>query len=108
MQQSSQHIDGSDALQLYLLHERFVLNEQSRWWAYLDLLPSVDDLSHYHPLFFDHEDIDRYLSGSDVRRYILRYQRLCSERHKALSSDVAVNLVIGCETILDRNKVCWP
>ena len=107
LQQGSLPNDGFDTLLLYLLHERFILNERSRWWAYLDLLPSIDDLREFHPLFFDHEDMNRYLSGSDVRRFIIRYQRLSSERHKALSSDLAVNLVLGCETILDRDKVYW-
>jgi hypothetical protein len=105
--QGSLQDGGFDVLLLYLLHERFILKEQSRWWAYLDLLPSIDDVRQFHPLFFDQEDMDRYLSGSDVRQLIQRYQRLSSERHNALSSDLAVNLVLGCDTILDRNKVYW-
>lgn len=103
----SHHNGGFDPLLLYLLHERFVLKEQSRWWAYLDILPTIGEMSTFHPLFFDREEIDTYLSGSDVRRFILRYQQLSSERHKALSADLAANLVLGWETILDRNKVFW-
>ena len=34
---------------LYLLHERFVTGERSRWWPYLDIMPTVDETSHLHP-----------------------------------------------------------
>lgn len=102
----SQGNGGFDALLLYLLHERFIHKEQSRWWPYLALLPTVEELSLYHPLFFNDDDIDRYLSGSDVRGYILRYQRHASERHAALSSDLDVNLVLG-DIMLDKSKVLW-
>ncbi len=106
-QEGSRHDGDFDVLLLYILHERFVLKERSRWWAYLDLLPTIDDMRELHPLFFDHEEIDRYLSGSGIRQSIVRYQRQSSERHKALSSNLATNLVLGYDTILDRNKVYW-
>ena len=102
----SQGNGGFDALLLYLLHERYINKEQSRWWPYLALLPTVEELSTYHPLFFNDDEIDRYLLGSDVRGYILRYQRHASERYKALSSDLDVNLVLG-DIILDKSKVLW-
>eukprot|EP00578_Thalassiosira_sp_NH16_P002999 CAMPEP_0181140008 /NCGR_PEP_ID=MMETSP1071-20121207/35083_1 /TAXON_ID=35127 /ORGANISM="Thalassiosira sp., Strain NH16" /LENGTH=1022 /DNA_ID=CAMNT_0023226947 /DNA_START=76 /DNA_END=3144 /DNA_ORIENTATION=+ len=102
-----QHNDGFDVLVLFLLHERFILREQSRWWPYLDLLPSVDELSAYHPIFFQEKEIDRYLAGSDVRRLILRYQQRATERHTALSSDLDANLVLGSNIILDKRKFFW-
>ena len=102
----SQGNGGFDALLLYLLHERYIQKEQSRWWPYLALLPSVEELSLYHPLFFNDDEIDRYLSGSDVRGYILKYQRHASERYKALSSTLVVHLVLG-DVILDKSKVLW-
>jgi hypothetical protein len=102
----SQDNGGFEALLLFLLHERFVLKETSRWWPYLDLLPSIDELSEHHPLFFDEKEIDLYLAGSDVRLSILRYQRHASERHRALSSDLDVNLLLG-DIVIDKKKVFW-
>lgn len=102
----SQSNGGFDALLLYLLHEWYIHTEQSRWWPYLALLPTVEELSLYHPLFFNDDEIDRYLSGSDVRVFILRYQRHASDRYTALSSDLNVNLVLG-DIILDKSKVLW-
>mmetsp|Transcript_37254 Transcript_37254/g.78563 ORF Transcript_37254/g.78563 Transcript_37254/m.78563 type:complete len:1056 (+) Transcript_37254:42-3209(+) len=102
-----QRNDGFDALLIYLLHERFVRAENSRWWPYLDLLPSIEEMSVFHPLFFQEEDINRHLAGSDIRGFILRYQRRAAERHSALSSDLDANLVLGTEILLDKQKVDW-
>ncbi|KAL9187112.1 hypothetical protein ACHAXT_010832 [Thalassiosira profunda] len=99
--------DCFDALLLYLLHERFVLREQSRWWAYLALLPSVEEVREYHPLFIPEEEIDRHLAGSDVRRFVSRYQQRAADRHQMLASDLDANLVLGSDILLDRNKVLW-
>ena len=99
--------DGFEVLLLYLLHERFVLKEQSRWWAYLDLLPTIKEMGDYHPLFFSEEEIDRYLAGSDVRQFILRYQHRAAERHKTLSSDLDANVVLGSDILLDKRKFLW-
>eukprot|EP00579_Thalassiosira_antarctica_P011033 CAMPEP_0201922282 /NCGR_PEP_ID=MMETSP0903-20130614/10358_1 /ASSEMBLY_ACC=CAM_ASM_000552 /TAXON_ID=420261 /ORGANISM="Thalassiosira antarctica, Strain CCMP982" /LENGTH=1043 /DNA_ID=CAMNT_0048459387 /DNA_START=185 /DNA_END=3316 /DNA_ORIENTATION=- len=102
-----QHDDDFDALLLYLLHERFLLKEQSRWWPWLELLPSVEEMGAFHPLFFQEEEIDRHLAGSDVRGFVLRYQRRAAERHAALSSDLDANLVLGSDVLLDKQKVYW-
>jgi len=99
--------DGFDMLLLYLLHERFLLKEQSRWWPYLDLLPSIEELSTFHPLFFEEEEMNRYLAGSDVRGFILRYQQRAADRYAALSSDLDANLVLGSDVLLDKEKVYW-
>jgi hypothetical protein len=102
----SQDNGGFDALLLYLLHERFILKERSHWWPYLDLLPSIEEMSAYHPLFFTEKEIDRYLSGSDVRLSILKYQRHASDRHRALSADLDVNLLLS-DVVSDKRKVFW-
>ena len=99
--------DGFDVLLVYLLHERFVRKEQSKWWPYLDLLPTVHDMKTSHPLFFDEDEMNKHLGGSDVRKSILRNQQLAFERHAALSSDVDVHLVLGSDIILDKNAVYW-
>ena len=99
--------DGFDVLLLYLLHEQFVIKEESFWWPYLDLLPSLDELSEYHPLFFEEEDIDRYMSGSDVRGSILNYQWRAAKKHNTLSSDLDANIILGSDVLLDKRKVLW-
>ncbi|KAL7537014.1 hypothetical protein ACHAXR_007547 [Thalassiosira sp. AJA248-18] len=103
----SQQSDGFDVLLLYLLHEHFVLKEQSRWWAYLELLPTIDELTEFHPLFFAEKEMDRYLACSDVRKFILRYQQRSIERHTALASDLDANLVLGRHVLGDKKKVYW-
>lgn len=102
-----QRTDGFDALLLYLLHEQFILGENSRWWPYLNLLPSIEELGAFHPLFFGEEEINTYLAGSDVRKFILRYQQRAAERHAGLSSDLDAILVLGSDVLLDKRKVYW-
>ena len=101
------HNDGFDVLVIYLLHERFVMKEESRWWPYIDLLPSIEELSEYHPLFFDEVEIDEYLAGSDVRQFIIKYQRQAAQRHSALVSDLDVNTLLGSDVLFDKQKVLW-
>ena len=103
----SQQNDGFDVLLVYLLHERFVLKNKSRWWPYLDLLPTVPEVSVSHPLFFEEEEMNLYMGGSDVRKFILRNQRRAFERHSALASDVDVHEVLGSNVILDKSIVYW-
>ena len=99
--------DEFDALLVHILHERFVIREKSRWFPYLCLLPTIDELVDSHPLFFEEKDIDRYLAGSDVRRFILKYQQHALEKHEALSSDIEANLALGSDVVLDKTKVYW-
>ncbi|KAL7547595.1 hypothetical protein ACHAWF_010884 [Thalassiosira exigua] len=99
--------DGFDAMVLYLLHERFVLGERSRWWAYLDLLPSIEEMTNYHPLFAPEDEIDRYLAGSDVRGFVSNYRRRAGDRHRAFAADLDAHLVLGSDVVLDRKKVLW-
>ena len=103
----SQQSDDFNVLLLYLLHERFVLQKKSRWWPYLNLFPTIDELRAFHPLFFDAKEVDLYLAGSDVRRFIYRYQRSSSQRHSSLSSDLDAMLILGSDVLLDKNKFFW-
>lgn len=104
---SKQQRDGFNVLLLFLLHERFVLGKKSVWWPYLNLLPDVSDLRDFHPLFFSEQEIDKYLAGSDVRKYIYRYQQGASERHTAIASDIFAAQVLGGDVLFDRNKFYW-
>ncbi len=103
----SQQSDGFNALLVYLLHERFVLKERSKWWPYLDLLPTVQEVSSSHPLFFEEDEMNLYLGGSDVRKLILRNQVRAFERHGAVASDVDVHEVLDSDVILNKNIVYW-
>eukprot|EP00984_Skeletonema_dohrnii_P015496 scaffold6714_cov75-Skeletonema_dohrnii-CCMP3373.AAC.10 len=99
--------DGFDVMLVYLLHERFVRKDESEWWPYLDLLPTVQEVRFSHPLFFEEDEMNLHLGGSDVRKFILRNQRRAFERHAALASDVDVHEVLGSDVILDKSIVYW-
>jgi len=103
----SKQSDGFDVLLVYLLHERFVLKDKSKWWPYLDLLPTIEEVSSSHPLFFEEDEMNLYLGGSDVRKLILRNQVRAFERHVALASDVDVHEVLSSDVILDKSIVYW-
>ncbi|KAK1733894.1 SET domain-containing protein [Skeletonema marinoi] len=103
----SQQSDGFDVMLVYLLHERFVRKDDSEWWPYLDLLPTVQEVSSSHPLFFEEDEMNLHLGGSDVRKFILRNQGRAFERHAALASDVDVHEVLGSDVILDKSIVYW-
>ena len=98
---------GFDAMMLYLLHERFVTGEESRWWPYLDILPTIDDMRNYHPLFLSEWEADAGLGGSDVRRLVLSYRRRFDERHALLASDPEALAVLGPDVLLDGDRVRW-
>jgi hypothetical protein len=99
--------DGFMALLIYLIHERFVMKEQSRWWPYLNLLPTVEAIKAFHPLFYSEEDINLHLAGSDVRKLVLWYQQKTAGKHSLLSSDVNASLVLGSERLLDKDIFLW-
>jgi len=103
----SQPSDGFDVLLVYLIHERFVRKDESEWWPYLDLLPTDQEVRSTHPLFFEEDEMNLHLGGSDVRKFILRNQRRAFERHAALASDVDVHEVLGSDVILDKSFVYW-
>ena len=104
---NSQSSDGFDLLLVYILHERYVRMDQSKWWPYFRLLPTIEDLRSSHPLFFEEDEMNRYLGGSDVRKFILRNQRRANERQSALISDLDVHTVLGTDIILDRSIFYW-
>eukprot|EP00804_Cyclotella_cryptica_P012457 CCRYP_019967-RA/>CCRYP_019967-RA protein AED:0.00 eAED:0.00 QI:165/-1/1/1/-1/1/1/603/1059 len=103
----SSDTDDFMVLLIYLIHERFIMKEQSRWWPYLNLLPTIEEMKLSHPLFYHEEEINRHLAGSDIRRVILRYQQRTAERHEALSSDLNANLVLGSERLRDNDIFYW-
>ena len=54
---------GFDSQLFYLLHhETYVAKEGSKWYPYLQMLPSLDDLKRHYPLFFEQDMFD-YLAG---------------------------------------------
>jgi HAMP domain-containing protein len=99
--------DGFMVLLIYLVHERFVMKEQSKWWPYLNLLPTVEDVKISHPLFYAESDIYQYLGGSHVGQVMIRYQQKTNQNHAALASDLEAHVVIGSEILLDKDVFRW-
>jgi hypothetical protein len=99
--------DGFMALLIYLVYERFVMKEQSKWWPYLNLLPTIDDVKRSHPLFYAETDINQYLGGSHARQVLLRYRQGTNQKHAALASDLDAHLVLGSENLLNKDAFRW-
>ena len=100
-------VDGFMTLLIYLIHERFVMKDQSKWWPYLNLLPTVKEIQSAHPLFFEEQDINQHLAGSDVRKFIMKYQQNTADKHAALCADLDAILVLGSELLFDKNIFLW-
>jgi len=83
------------------------MREKSKWWPYLNLLPTVEEMKSFHPLFYQEDDINQHLGGSDVRRVMIRYQQRTAEKHAALSSDLNANLVLESELLRGKDVFYW-
>ena len=101
---------------LYVIHERYVLQEESKWWPYLYLLPTFDDMTENLPLFFDEDKLDMLL-GSDLRPLIIKYQRNVEEKFVELFSNAAIGDLLGsaftynnfrwAHAIWDTRSIWW-
>ena len=100
-------VDGFMTLLIYLVHERFVKKDQSKWWPYLNLLPTIGEMQLTHPLFYEEQDIDQHLAGSDVRKLIIKYRQTTADKHAALSADQDAIFVLGKEIVYDQNIFLW-
>jgi hypothetical protein len=103
---SSQDDGGFRAVLIFLLHERFVAKKNGRWWPYLQLLPSEEDLKASKPLFFSLDRLD-YLAGSDLQNEILKYQQRAAKLTSWLSTDYRLVKALGPDVALDKDKVLW-
>lgn len=92
---------------LYLLHERFVVGERSKWWPYLDIMPTVGEMRRYHPIFIPEEDLNTKLVGTDVRNFLIGYLTQASKRHEFLGQFIEAHEILGWDVLLDKSKVYW-
>jgi len=102
----SNHRDGGfDTLLFYLLHETYVAKKESKWHPYIQMLPSLDDLSRRSPLFFD-EDMFDFLSGSDVRSILVANQQRAKEVYQEFTNNADIVKVLGLEHV-SFDKFLW-
>ena len=80
--------------------------KNGRWWPYLQLLPSEEDLKASKPLFFSLDRLD-YLAGSDLQNEILKYQQRAAKLTSWLSTDYRLVKALGPDVALDKDKVLW-
>lgn len=101
---------------LYLMHERFLRQEKSKWWPYIDLLPTFDEMNENVPLFYPEEKVNM-LYGSDLRQLIIHHQRSVDDTFIQLFSEVSVADGLGsvftydnfrwAYAILDSRSIWW-
>lgn len=116
IQRGRQLKDDLHTVLFFLLHERFVERENSYWWPYLALLPTLDEYREYHPSFFSQNKLEG-LAGSGVRQLILDNQNRAKTQFKSASKDSAVTGAFGdvwtetnylwAMTILDSRSIWW-
>mmetsp|Transcript_16301 Transcript_16301/g.23221 ORF Transcript_16301/g.23221 Transcript_16301/m.23221 type:complete len:935 (-) Transcript_16301:120-2924(-) len=83
---------------LYLMYEKFVSKEKSRFHPYLSILPSIEEMKTSLPLFFSKEKL-RFLAGSDMRTRVLIYQKRVSSEYERISSDYELVTIFGADNI---------
>ncbi|KAF1324683.1 hypothetical protein FI667_g9643, partial [Globisporangium splendens] len=78
-------VDSTLLLVLHLLDEKFGPDRlKSRWLPYLEMLPSVDTLSTFSPLFFDEHTHMRLLQSTDLHPHMLNYHALLHARKRVI------------------------
>jgi len=108
--------DDFHTLAFFLLHERFNEQQNSYWWPYLNLLPTLNDYKANNPLFFSEEKLS-FLSGSDIKNQITENANRYIRQFNAISSDATVTGALGsawtrdnylwAATILDSRSIWW-
>ena len=93
--------DDFHILLFHLMNQNFILRENSAWWPYLQLLPSIDEMKSSSPLWFDDETLD-FLSGSDVRSEIVLYQRQTLNKYNYMMGLPVVIRTFGSSFSLDN------
>jgi hypothetical protein len=96
---------GFDILLLYLIHEKFISKEKSRWYPYIDLLPTIDEMKQSSPLFFDDKLYD-YAAGSDLRISLIHNKRKAEDSFVTMSSNKDILSVLGPD-VMQRDYFFW-
>ena len=97
--------DDFEHLILFLLHEVFISRESSFWYPYLNILPSIDELKEYSPLFMD-DELYNYAAGSDLRVTLVRNKRRAEVVFSKMLLNKDVMRFFG-EEIMTRDNFLW-
>lgn len=116
LQKAQSARDEFHSLLFFLIHHKFILQEQSTWWPYLNLLPTIFNQKSSHPLWFNTDQLD-FLAGSDLRNRILNYQKKVSQTYASLLNDPDVvralspvftfDHYVWAHSILDARSIWW-
>jgi len=96
---------GFNVLLFYLLHETYVTKNESKWYPYIQMLPSLDDLKRKSPLFFE-EDMFDYLAGSDIRSILIENQQRARKSFQEFVNVHAFVKALGLEHV-SFDKFLW-
>jgi hypothetical protein len=99
------HDGGFDALLFCLFYETFVRKENSEWYPYIQMLPTLIELKYKSPLFLQ-DDLYDYLAASDVRLRLVELKRSARIRFRAFSNDLNVTRLVGIEN-MTFEKYLW-
>jgi len=96
---------GFDILVLYIMYEKFVLQDESKWHPYLDLLPSLTETKNSSPLFFENIIYD-YAAGSDLRIKLIRNKMKAEDSFLSLSRNKVIMKFFGLD-VMHRDNFFW-
>ena len=96
--------DKFHELLLYLLHQRFMIGPESKYWPYLLLLPNYDEMDL--PLFWTKEETEKRLGPSGIKESVNNYsQRYRTSFDQILSIDL-INSFFP-KDVLTLEKYLW-
>lgn len=95
-------VDDTLLLVLHLLDEAFGPNSKmSRWRPYLDVLPSIETLATYSPLFYEDAVHIKRLQVADVHGALQSYRSRVQQTYEALAQRIA------SRTPSDKQSLGW-
>lgn len=100
----SQQDGGFEVLLLFLLHERFISKQRSKWYPYLELLPTVYEMRQSSPLFFDDVLYD-YAAGSNLRTMLRNNKRKADDLFTSMSMNKDILKLLG--PAMQRDNFLW-
>ncbi len=100
----SQQDGGFEVLLFFLLHEKFISQQRSTWHAYLELLPTVHEVRHSSPLFFDDILYD-YAAGSNLRTMLRNNKRKADDLFTHMSMNKDILKLLG--PAMQRENFLW-
>jgi len=97
---------GIQSLIFFLLYERFVVKDESKWYPYLELLPNLSELDQtLHDV--DDELIDYYLAGSNVRKNFHNYRKKVKDAYFKFLVDYDILMALGGLDVVSEQNFIW-